>query len=316
MESLGKEEIEAQVEQARLDMEEEEEEEGAGDEYRLGDWCRARWSEDQMVYEATVKSVDRKRGTAQVEFVGFGNVEVKQLDDLYMSKGEERRLEQQEFGGPGDMKEEDIKEEDLQNLLIKNCPDLLANFGGASASDLSFDNLVIDEESKGTKKEKKERKKGKEKKEKEKKEKVKEASVVKTEPGSAPWSGQFVPPSPFPSLPTPTLPNMFPPQFSSFPPQPQFPGLASPFLPPAPAPQLQSPFQPPSLPHGAAGDGGPASLPPPPALPPQLESSVGPELHSLLLSWYLAGYHTGLYQGVSQTSQTSQTRDKKRSKKK
>ena len=30
MESLGKAEIEAQVEQARLDMEEEEEEEGAG----------------------------------------------------------------------------------------------------------------------------------------------------------------------------------------------------------------------------------------------------------------------------------------------
>ena len=87
MESLGTAEIEAQVEQAKLDMEEEEEEEGAGDEYRLGDWCRARWTEDQLVYEATVKSVDRKKGTAKVEFVGFGNIEVKQLDELYMSKG-------------------------------------------------------------------------------------------------------------------------------------------------------------------------------------------------------------------------------------
>ena len=84
MESLGTAEIEAQVEQARLDMEEEE---GAGDEYRLGDWCRARWTGDQLVYEATVKSVDRKKGTAKVEFVGFGNIEVKQLDELYMSKG-------------------------------------------------------------------------------------------------------------------------------------------------------------------------------------------------------------------------------------
>ena len=302
MESLGKAEIEAQVEQARLDMEEEEEEEGAGDEYRLGDWCRAHWSEDQMVYEATVKSVDRKRGTAQVEFVGFGNIEVKQLEDLYMSKGEERRLEQEEFCQAGDLKE-DIREEDLQNLLIKNCPDLLANFEGASASVLDFDNLVIDEEPK-EKKEKKEKKKGKEK-----KEKVKEASkasVVKTEPG------QFVPPNPFPSLPTPTLGNMFPPQFPSYPGLPQFPGMASPFLPPGPP--LQSPWQPPSLP--LYGDGGPASLPPPPALPPQLESSVGPELHSLLLSWYLAGYHTGLYQGTSQSSQSSQSGDKKRSKKK
>ena len=293
MESLGTAEIEAQVEQARLDMEEEEEEEeeGAGDEYRLGDWCRARWTEDQLVYEATVKSVDRKKGTAKVEFVGFGNIEVKQLDELYMSKGEERREEQQGFSKDIDVKG-DIKEEELQNLLIKNCPDLLANFGGASAEDLGLENLVIDEESKDKKKEKKEKKKSKEK-----KEKVKEASNVKTEPESAPMPGQF--------LNFPSVPNMFPPQFPSFPQAPQFPGMASPFLPSGP--QLQSPFQPPSLPSLPYG---PASLPPPPSLPPQLENSVEPELHSLLLSWYLAGYHTGLYQGVAQA------KEKKRSKKK
>ena len=46
------------VEQARLDEEyeegeeeDEEEEEGAGDEFRVGDWCRAEWSEDGVVYE-------------------------------------------------------------------------------------------------------------------------------------------------------------------------------------------------------------------------------------------------------------------------
>lgn len=43
------------MEQARLDEEyeedEEEEEEGAGDEFRVGDWCRAEWSEDGVVYE-------------------------------------------------------------------------------------------------------------------------------------------------------------------------------------------------------------------------------------------------------------------------
>ena len=241
MESLGPAEIEAQVEQARLDMEEEEEEEeGAGDEYRLGDWCRARWSEDQLVYEATVKSVDRKKGTAKVEFVGFGNIEVKQLEDLYMSKGEERRLEQQEFSQDVDIKG-GIKDEDLQNLLIKNCPDLLANFGGATAAELSLENLVIDEESKEKKKEKKDKKKGKEK-----KEKVKEASGVKSEPESAPRSAPFLPPNPNP------LSNMFPPQFPPYPTPPQFPGMASPFLPSGP--QLQSPFQPqfqpPSLPYG------------------------------------------------------------------
>ena len=44
------------MEQARLDEEyeegeEEEEEEGAGDDFRVGDWCRAEWSEDGVVYE-------------------------------------------------------------------------------------------------------------------------------------------------------------------------------------------------------------------------------------------------------------------------
>ena len=49
------------MEQARLDEEyeeegegeEEEEEEGAGDDFRLGDWCRAEWSEDGVVYEVS-----------------------------------------------------------------------------------------------------------------------------------------------------------------------------------------------------------------------------------------------------------------------
>ena len=95
MESLGQDEIQAQIEQAKLDLEEEEEEEGAGDDYRLGDWCRAEWSEDGVVYEAEVLSVDRKKRTAEVKFVGFGNKEVKHLDDLFMSKGEERRIEQE-----------------------------------------------------------------------------------------------------------------------------------------------------------------------------------------------------------------------------
>ena len=48
------------MEQARLDEEyeedEEEEEEGAGDEFRVGDWCRAEWSEDGVVYEVWCKA--------------------------------------------------------------------------------------------------------------------------------------------------------------------------------------------------------------------------------------------------------------------
>ena len=59
LESQGAEAVGEQVEQARLDEEgeggeeeeEEEEEEGAGDDFRPGDWCRAEWSEDGVVYE-------------------------------------------------------------------------------------------------------------------------------------------------------------------------------------------------------------------------------------------------------------------------
>merc|ERR1712013_373216 len=98
MESLGPEAVEEQVEQARLDEdyeEDEEEEEGAGDDFRVGDWCRAEWSEDAVVYEAVIESINRKKGTAKVRFLGFNNMEEKELDDLFLSKGEERRKEQE-----------------------------------------------------------------------------------------------------------------------------------------------------------------------------------------------------------------------------
>merc|ERR1719228_1220740 len=36
-------------------------------------WMFPSWTEDQMVYEATIESVDRRKGTARVKFVGFGN---------------------------------------------------------------------------------------------------------------------------------------------------------------------------------------------------------------------------------------------------
>jgi hypothetical protein len=98
MESLGQDEVKQQVQPARLDVEGKEEEEGAGDEFRLGDWCRAEWSQDGVVYEAIIESLDRKTGTAKVKFLGFGNVEEKSLDELFVSKGEEWRLEKENMG--------------------------------------------------------------------------------------------------------------------------------------------------------------------------------------------------------------------------
>jgi len=151
MESLGQKEVDYQMEQAQLDAEALEEEEGAGDDFQLGDWCRAEWSEDGVVYEAIIESLNRKSRTATVKFLGFGNVEEKSVDDLYLSKGEEWRLEQESFGDNG-LDEKEIKEDDLHNLLMKNCPDLLANFGEANDIDLS--SLTIEEEGKEKKKRK------------------------------------------------------------------------------------------------------------------------------------------------------------------
>ena len=67
MESQGPQVVEEQVEQARLDLEvgapatritpddlqeeDEEEEEGVGEEFQSGDWCRSEWSQDGVVYE-------------------------------------------------------------------------------------------------------------------------------------------------------------------------------------------------------------------------------------------------------------------------
>ena len=44
-------------------------------DWKEGDVCRARWSEDQVVYEATISSVDKFEGQdyAFVVFIGYEN---------------------------------------------------------------------------------------------------------------------------------------------------------------------------------------------------------------------------------------------------
>jgi len=311
MGSLGKEEIEAQVKQAEIDMEEEEEEEGAGDDYRLGDWCRAEWTEDGVIYEAEILCVNHRKRTAEVKFVGFGNTEIKDLDELFMSKGEDRRNDQMLMSKEVEVKEE-IKGEDIDSLLIKNCPDLLKNFGDGVEIDLENLNLE-DTSTKKSKKAKKEKKSKKSKdKDSEKPKKIKSevdtsfSTVNETMPTFDPaqFNGYQLPSNQFPS-------KSFPPQPqhpSSF--QAQFPNIPSlpPFMPPSPfssMPSMPSPMfpsQPPMMPPMNSMQAPmmfPTNLPQPPPLPESLKDNLSPELHSLLLSWYLAGYHSGVYQGMS-----------------
>merc|ERR1712002_426943 len=176
------------VEQARMDEEAEEEEEGAGDDFQLGDWCRAEWSVDGVVYEGIIESLDRKSRTAKVKFLGFGNVEEHSLDSLFLSKGEEWRVEQENIGKEVDSSNQGIREEDLHNLIAKNCPDLLANFG--DAGDLGLDSLEI---GKKKKKEKKGKKDKKDKKDKEKKDKKEKKEQKSSSPSRSSSGSQSVP---------------------------------------------------------------------------------------------------------------------------
>jgi len=304
MESLGQEEVDQQVEQARMDEEAEEEEEGAGDDFQLGDWCRAEWSVDGVVYEGIIESLDRKSRTAKVKFLGFGNVEEHSLDSLFLSKGEEWRAEQETIGkevenGQG------IREEDLHNLIAKNCPDLLANFG--DAGDLGLESLEI---GKRKKKEKKEKKDKKEKKH----QKDREDKISSNLSGSSQSTSQFSPgqnQSTMSQPPSSQIPNWFNQPFN--PPQAASQAHFSSF--PLPLPPTLPPFLPyqdhfsnmygvPSVPFQPQLMQPPSSLPPPPLTPKDdlLQSENSSALYSMLLSWYMAGYHTGVYEGRTQAN--------------
>lgn len=50
--------------------------------WRVGDHCSAHFSEDNLVYNAIIKSVNYKLGTCWITYVGYGNEEEKDLDEL------------------------------------------------------------------------------------------------------------------------------------------------------------------------------------------------------------------------------------------
>ncbi|XP_070000604.1 survival motor neuron protein isoform X2 [Penaeus vannamei] len=139
-------------------------------EWHTGDPCRARYSEDNFIYEATIIGMNTKQGTCVVRYVGYNNEEEVPLNKLQKSRGVSVRKQQEE--------------------------------------DADVDNS---------------------------------------------------------EMPPPKLPTSGPS-----------------FVPP------------PHLPH----------LPPPPALAMDLHSnpSTSEALHTMLMSWYMAGYHTGYYQGLKQSN--------------
>jgi len=304
MESLGQEAREDQVEEAEMNKEEEEEEHD--EDWKVGDWCRGVYEVDGRVYEGVIENMNSKR--ANVRFLGYNNKQKIPLEQLTKSKGEERRTDQESqalLDKQWEEVSEDLVDEELEKMIEKNCPDIMATFGslpGESVSVSVIDNLDSTEE-KHKKKEKKHKKEKKEKKI--KKDKISVASSQ----SSLPSISQIPPfkPANLPSMPEfnhipPPAPPLLPPPFSSMPSLPAFPQF------PSPSQHLYSPPF-------------PGVPPPPPVMAPQPDpaSQANTEaLYSLLSSWYIAGYQTGLYQGQIGLGQPTGSRkgEKKKHKKK
>lgn len=53
-----------------------------GRKWKVGDRCRARFSDDQCLYEAEILSVDDSSGTCFVRYTGYGNEEEHNIKDL------------------------------------------------------------------------------------------------------------------------------------------------------------------------------------------------------------------------------------------
>lgn len=51
-------------------------------QWQVGDSCCSYWSEDGLIYPATITSIDEKRSTCIVVFKDYGNEEEQNLKDL------------------------------------------------------------------------------------------------------------------------------------------------------------------------------------------------------------------------------------------
>ena len=51
-------------------------------QWHIGDSCRAVYSEDELIYDAVIISLDESSNTCVVRFCGYGNEEEQNLDDL------------------------------------------------------------------------------------------------------------------------------------------------------------------------------------------------------------------------------------------
>jgi len=285
--SLGQQEIDEQVAQAKLDQVEEVPFEG---DCAVGKDCRARWSVDDIVYEGTIEAVELKKRRVKVRFVGYENVETVSMDQLYASKGMDWRQQQIEEAGL------DFSGEAIDNGIDELLNEHSKTFSHAQLPDLGKLNIIPEFSDTAERNEDntkhRNRKSSKQKGEKSTKKRKGAGARSSDSKQTEISSGALPDPSYEPAFPvlhdiTPSLDGM----------QTNLRGGAnSTLLPTAPGGSFLNPV--PSA--SSTGEGFPPLLiPPPPPQPPPIPAGATPEseaLHSMLISWYMAGYHTGYYQ--------------------
>uniref|UniRef100_A0A8D0BAP1 Tudor domain-containing protein n=1 Tax=Salvator merianae TaxID=96440 RepID=A0A8D0BAP1_SALMN len=67
---------------------------GQQKQWRVGDACSAVWSEDGNVYQATITSINWKKGTCIVIYTGYGNREEQNISDLLLPTDAEETNEE------------------------------------------------------------------------------------------------------------------------------------------------------------------------------------------------------------------------------
>ena len=237
--------------------------------WKVGDPCRCVWEEDGQEYEAEIVEIKQNEGKCVVNYCGYDEEAEVNLTDLMESHGSVMQFRQ------------------VQQIDIDNLPEEVDAVSlGSDDQDESDTSSQMNTDVSSVKS-----KTRKDKRKKSRRQSRDETYSI----GSTESSSRNVPFKGFPSVPTmPGFPPM-PPQQSFNPMGPPFGNMNYNFqMPPMP------PF--PGFNMFGMGNMNFQQLPPmpPPPMPQSCDvlSDDSEALHSMLMAWYMSGYHAGLYEGL------------------